>query len=96
MANRCAREVRISRYRTEHGAEVDLIVEIGRELRAVEVKAARSVTTADLRGLQSFREDHGKSHRTWIRYQGTARKELNGVENLPWQEGICEMFGGTC
>lgn len=85
-------ELRVSTYRTEHGAEVDLIVEIGKELFAVEVKASRLVAPADLRGLQSFREYHGKNHRAWIVYMGTARRELSGVEIWPWQEGLCEMF----
>ena len=85
-------EPRVSTYRTEHGAEVDLIVEIGTQLFAVEVKASRSVTPADIRGLQSFREYYGKNHRSWIVYQGTARKQLSDVEIWPWQEGIREMF----
>ena len=95
-ASACDREVRISSYRTEHGAEVDLIVEIGAELWAVEVKASRSATTADLSGLQSFRDYYGKSHRSWILYQGTVRKQLNGIDVLPWQAGISEMFGPAC
>jgi predicted AAA+ superfamily ATPase len=85
-------ELRVSTYRTEHGAEVDLIVEIGTQLFAVEVKASRSVAPADVRGLQSFREYYGKNHRSWIVYQGTARKQMSDVEVWPWQEGIREMF----
>ncbi len=60
----CDREVRISSHRTEHGAEVDLIAEIGRELWAVEVKSSRSVTTADLPGMQSLGEYRGNNHRS--------------------------------
>jgi hypothetical protein len=66
--------------------------EIGTQLFAVEVKASRSVAPVDLRGLQSFREYYGKSHRSWILYQGTARKKLRDVEVWPWQEGIRELF----
>ena len=85
-------ELRISTYRTEHGAEVDLIVEVGKELFAIEVKASRSVSSADLRGLQSFRKYYGRSHRSWILYMGNTRRQLSGVTILPWQEGIREMF----
>jgi predicted AAA+ superfamily ATPase len=85
-------ELHISSYRTEHGAEVDLIVEIGTQLFAIEVKASRSVARSDVRGLHSFREYYGKNHRSWIVYQGTARKQLSDVEVWPWQEGIREMF----
>jgi len=85
-------ETRVCTYRTEHGAEVDLIIEIGNQIFAVEVKASRSVAPVDLRGLQSFREYYGKSHHSWILYQGTARKQLNGAEVWPWQDGIRELF----
>jgi predicted AAA+ superfamily ATPase len=91
-ASACDMELRVSTYRTEHGAEVDLIVEIGTRLFAVEVKASRSVAPADSRGLQHFREYYGKNHRSWILYQGTARKQWSDVEVWPWQEGIREMF----
>ena len=88
-------DLRISTYRTEHGAEVDLIVEIGAQLFAREVKASTSIASADVRGLQSFREYYGKIHRSWIVYQGTIRKRLGDVEVWPWQEGIREMFRGV-
>jgi len=87
-------DLHVSAYRTEHGAEVDLIVEIGTRLFAVEVKASTSVAPADVRGLQSFREYYGKNHRSWIVCQGNARKRLGDVEVWPWQEGIREMFQG--
>ncbi|MBN1566624.1 MAG: ATP-binding protein, partial [Acidobacteria bacterium] len=85
-------DLRISTYRTEHGAEVDLIVEIGSQLFALEVKSSRSAAQADCRGLQSFREYYGRKQCGWIFYQGTSRKQLGDVEVLPWQEGIREIF----
>ena len=45
-------DVRVSSYRTEHGSEVDLIVETGRDLYALELKASRHVAAGDLRGLR--------------------------------------------
>ena len=86
-------EARIATYRTEHGAEVDLIVEVGTELFAVEVKASRLAAASDLRGLHSFREYYGKRHRSWIVYQGGMRRQIGSTEIWPWQEGIREMFG---
>jgi predicted AAA+ superfamily ATPase len=85
-------ELQISTYRTEHGAEVDLIVDVARQLFAIEVKASRSMASSDMRGLQSFGNYYGKKHRSWILYQGAVRRQIGRVEIWPWQEGIREMF----
>jgi predicted AAA+ superfamily ATPase len=85
-------EVRIATYRTEHGAEVDLIVEVGAQLFAIEVKASRLAAASDLRGLNSFREYYGKRHRSCILYQGNVKKRIGNTEIWPWQEGIREIF----
>ncbi len=86
-------ETRIASYRTVHGAEVDLIVEIGTQLFAVEVKGSKLAAASDLRGLHSFCEYYGKKHRSWILYQGGLKKQIGNTEIWPWQEGIREMFG---
>lgn len=52
-------EARLFYWRTNHGAEVDLLVERHGRLRlAVEIKAKRRVSGADLSGLRSFAERH--------------------------------------
>ncbi|MBI3615388.1 MAG: ATP-binding protein [Candidatus Omnitrophica bacterium] len=79
------KEVRISSYRTTHGAEVDFIVELGKEVVAVEAKASTHIGRSDLRGLRSFSEYYSKPHRPVIAYLGTARKVVEKVEVLPWQ-----------
>lgn len=86
------RDILLTNYRTEHGAEVDFILERGSEVWAIEIKASKSVRTGDLGGLRSFREFYGKRHRAWILYLGTARKSLDGVELWPWKEGLRELF----
>ncbi len=54
-----ASEARLFFWRTNHGAEVDLLIEKhGRLLAAVEIKSTRRVAGADLAGLRSFREEH--------------------------------------
>ena len=54
-----ASEARLFFWRTNHGAEVDLLVEKhGRLLAAVEIKSSRRVTGADLEGLRSFAGEH--------------------------------------
>jgi len=56
-----ASETRLFFWRTNHGAEVDLLVERhGRLIAAVEITSSRRVSGADLEGLRSFADDHPK------------------------------------
>ena len=81
-------DVRIESYRTEHGAEVDFIVETGRAVWAIELKASRHVNKTDLRGAHSFADFFGKKHTSLVLYLGTERRRLEGIDVLPWQEGL--------
>ena len=47
-------EATLSYYRTRHGVEVDFVLQVGREVWAIEVKASRDVTRSALLGLASF------------------------------------------
>ena len=81
-------DVRVSTFRTEHGAEVDFIVERGGDLFAIEVKASRTVAASDLRGLERFADYYGKPHRRMVWYLGKEPKRMGAVEILPWQHGL--------
>ena len=86
------RDVRLSSYRTEHGAEVDLVVELGpRDVWALELKASRNVGASDLRGLRSFAEFAGQKHTPLVLYLGDERRRVEGVDVLPWQQGLRAM-----
>lgn len=82
------RDIRISSYRTEHGAEIDFIVETGEETFAIEAKASSQIGPGDLRWVKSFSEFFGKKFRPMVAYLGTHAKKINGVEILPWQEAL--------
>lgn len=84
-------ELRISSYRTEHGAEVDLIVEMKREVWAIELKASRDIGKNDLRGLNNFREFYGKNHHSVVGYLGDVEKGMEQVLILPWQKLLKQM-----
>lgn len=84
-------DVRVSSYRTEHGAEVDLVVEQPGQLWAIELKASRAVGRGDLRGLRSFADFVGRAHRSAVLYLGEQRRTLDGIDVLPWQDGPAEM-----
>lgn len=85
-------DIRLSAYRTEHGAEVDLILERGPQTWAIEIKASKSLRTEELGSLRSFGEFFGNRHRACVLYLGNTRKVLNGIELWPWQEGIRAIF----
>lgn len=77
---------RLSSYRSEGGAEVDLVIEADGELTAIEVKAARTVSHSDSRGLESLQELVGPRTRLrkWIVFRGPRRQRFdNGVEAWP-------------
>ncbi|MBI5185185.1 MAG: ATP-binding protein [Nitrospinae bacterium] len=84
-------DLRISSYRTSHGAEVDFIIEINDSLWAVEIKASQSIGRHDLRGMKSFSEYYGKKHFKAVAYMGKDVKRIEEIDALPWQLLIKKM-----
>ena len=84
-------EPRISSYRTEHGAEVDVIVEHGRELWAIEIKSSRQFGASDASGLRSFAEFYGRKHRSLIAYRGSDRRRSGPIEIIPYRDLLVEL-----
>lgn len=84
-------DMRISSYRTEHGAEVDFVVEIGGAVWAIECKASRNVGRGDLRGFASFAEIARRKHRPVVAYLGTTPRSVAGIDVLPWQRVLAEL-----
>jgi predicted AAA+ superfamily ATPase len=87
----CDRDIRLSCFRTEHGAEVDVVVELGSNVYAIEIKASHTIGRSDTKGLKRFAEYYGKPHHSWILYLGSLPKQIDGVRVLPWQSGLQEM-----
>jgi len=59
MANYLQSEAGIYFWRTNHGAEVDLIIEnYGKPIAAFEIKSTSHVSGSHLSGLRAFWEDH--------------------------------------
>lgn len=82
---------RISTYRTEHGAEVDFIVETNKKSWAVELKASHNIGIRDLRSLKNFMMDHSTTCQPLVAYLGTVKKNIRGIPILPWQMALKEM-----
>jgi uncharacterized protein len=82
---------RLSSYRSEHGAEVDLVVERADDIVGIEVKAGRTVSPRDTRGLASLGDVVGrrKPYRRWILYRGERRQRFaDGTDAWPVLEGL--------
>ncbi len=80
--------MRISTFRTEHGNEVDFILELNRQVFAVELKASTNVGRTDLNGLKCFAEYYRKPHRSMVLYLGNTSRQIEGIDVLPWQTGL--------
>jgi predicted AAA+ superfamily ATPase len=85
---------RFSSYRSERGAEVDLVIDTGSELIGIDVKAGRTVSPSDTRGLVSLAQVAGgrKPFRPRIVFRGPRRQRFeNGVEAVPVLEALAEL-----
>jgi predicted AAA+ superfamily ATPase len=87
-------EIRLSVYRTEAGAEVDLILERKGALFAIEIKATTKINPGDLRGLKNFAAFYGKPHTPLIVYLGEHPARMDGVEILPLEMALAMLVPG--
>jgi uncharacterized protein len=85
-------EATLSHFRTRRGAEVDYIVDVGRDVWAVEIKAARSIDARDLRGLGAFDPGGRRIVRRLVVFLGARRQKLaGGIEAVPVEEFLEEL-----
>lgn len=84
-------DARVSHYRTRHGAEVDFVVEVGREVWGIEVKASRDVRPEALRGLASLADACPRLARRLVIYLGQRSQRLGAVEVLPLETFLREL-----
>ncbi|MBI4521844.1 MAG: ATP-binding protein [Gemmatimonadetes bacterium] len=87
----------LSSYRTEAGAEVDLVIERDDDIVGIEVKASRQVSRSDTRGLSSLGDTIGryKPFHPRVAYLGeTVRVLDNGVRVCPYLELLDEIYRG--
>ncbi len=84
-------ELSIFHYRTRHGAEVDFILQIGREIWAVEVKSGSHVSRTSLAGLRSFSDRVSHVERKIVVFLGKRRQLIDDVEILPLSDFLSEI-----
>lgn len=84
-------ELSLFHYRTKHGAEVDFVLQAGRELWAVEVKASRQVSGALLSGFSSLAQRTKRLKRKIVVFLGDHRQKIEDVEVIPLTDFLAEL-----
>lgn len=82
---------RLFHFRTRHGAELDYVLEVGRELWAIEVKASRTVDTRDLRSFQALSERTRRLKRRLVVFLGGRRQKMGETEVVPLEGFLDEL-----
>lgn len=78
-------------WRTTHGAEVDLILDTGRRLLAIEIKSAKTVRSQELKGLRGFLADYPGSEALCVSDADRPYK-IGEATCLPWRDFFGELF----
>ena len=82
-------------WRTQAGAEVDLLIVEGRRILPVEIKLGAAVNQYAVAGLRQCMKDLGLK-RGWVISTASERRRLSpGIEIVPWSEiasGKVELF----
>jgi predicted AAA+ superfamily ATPase len=80
------KKIRTSVFRTQTGREVDLILEDGKNLFAIEIKSTRKVCEDDFRGLSAFKDFYGKKHRSLVVSRDPKRQDFQKGLAIPLSE----------
>lgn len=84
---------KLSSYRTDGGAEVDLVIDTGERLVAIECKAGRNVTAGQLGGLRSFAEVAHRPVGSFVVFGGERAQRLEaGIDAVPYREFLLETL----
>ena len=81
-----AREPNLFFWRDNTGNEVDLLLEAGKELFPVELKAGKTVTTEFYKGLERWLKISGKKSGAVIYAGDEYQKRSKGIEFFPWNK----------
>lgn len=82
---------RVFHFRTRGGAEVDYVLEDGRDLWAIEVKASRSLDAHEPRGFQALADRTKRLKRRVVVFLGARKQKLGKVEGIPIEEFLEEL-----
>jgi len=83
-------EANIFFWRTNHGAEIDLLIEKhGKIIAAIEIKATANISGAHLSGIRAFKEER-RDTLSYVVCLTKNKYKLNNVIILPWQSYLLE------
>jgi uncharacterized protein len=86
---------RLNSYRTEGGAEVDLVIDTHRALIAIECKSGRTVGPSQLGGLSAFVAATKRRVSPYVVYRGErAQRFDNGIMAVPYLQFFREILPG--
>jgi len=85
------KEIDVSSFRTDHGAELDFIVEVSGTVWAIECKASTDIAAVNTKPFKSFEAVYRKPHQRVIAYRGAEEKEIMGIKIIPWQKLLKHM-----
>jgi predicted AAA+ superfamily ATPase len=83
-----SQDLRMSTYRTEAGAKVDIILEREGEVSAIEIKNTTNIGRADLNGFKSFADVCPGDFQKAIIYTGKDPQRIQDVEIWPVIQGF--------
>lgn len=84
---------RLCSYRTDAGAEVDLVIDTRRTLLAIECKAGRNVDRGRLSGLRSFATVADKPLKSFVVFQGERAQRFEGaIDAIPYRDFLLETL----
>ena len=79
-------------WRTNHGAEVDLILEKhGKIIGAYEIKAGKRIDGSHLSGLRAFRGEHSDSVPCHVISDVPHSYEIDKIKIIPWQKYLSDL-----
>jgi uncharacterized protein len=86
-------EARLSHFRTQGGSEVDFVLEVGREVWGIEVKASRHVASGSPNGFAALEERAPRLKRRIVVFLGPRKQLIGRTEVLPLQGFLRELPG---
>lgn len=84
-------DAKLFHYRTRAGAEVDFVLEVGRDLWGIEVKASRQVAKQDGSGLASLAGRASRLKRQIIVFLGSRAQQVGKLEVIPLSEFLLSL-----
>lgn len=78
---------------THDGSEIDLLIErANKVIFLIEIKSSNSVSEKNVKTLSLFKKDFQGARALCLCQETRARQLENGIEILPWQDGIREIY----